>query len=81
MAGNFPYLRNGPDIQAQETMSIPNRINLEKNTLTYIVIKVATIKDKQKILKARREKQHVRYNAIPIRHSGDFSTETLKGIT
>ena len=35
-------------------------------------------KDKEKILKAAREKQVVTYKGIPIRLSADFSTETMQ---
>ena len=34
-------------------------------------------KDKERILKAAREKQLVTYKGIPMRLSADFSTETL----
>ena len=36
------------------------------------------IKDKDKILKAIREKQEITYKRTPIRLSADFSTETLQ---
>ena len=36
------------------------------------------IKDKDKILKAAREKQQISYKGTPIRLSADFSTETLQ---
>ena len=36
------------------------------------------VKDKERILKAAREKQLVTYKGIPIRLSADFSTETLQ---
>ena len=38
---------------------------------------MANIKDKERILKAAREKQQVTYKGIPIRLSADFSAETL----
>ena len=38
------------------------------------------IKDKEKILKAAREKQQAMYKVNPIRLSGDFSAETLQAI-
>ena len=44
--------------------------------LRQIVIKLTKIKDKEKILKATREKQLITYKGIPIRLSGDFSAET-----
>ena len=36
------------------------------------------IKDKDKILKATREKQQITYKGTPIMLSADFSTETLQ---
>ena len=36
------------------------------------------VKDKDRILKAAREKQIVTYKAVPIRLSVDFSTQTLQ---
>ena len=39
---------------------------------------MAKIKNKERILKATREKQSVTYKGIPIRLSADFSKETLQ---
>ena len=41
------------------------------------------VKDKERILKAAREKQGVTYKGVPIRLSADFSKETAgkKGLT
>ena len=36
------------------------------------------MKDKERILKAAREKEIVTYKGVPIRLSTDFSKETLK---
>ena len=36
------------------------------------------VKDKERILKASREKQRVTYKGVPIRLSADFSKETLQ---
>ena len=36
------------------------------------------VKDKERILKAAREKELVTYKGAPIRSSADFSTETLQ---
>ena len=52
------------------------RINPRKNTPRHIKLK--TIKFKEKILKAAREKQKITYKGIPIRLSADFSVETLQ---
>ena len=36
------------------------------------------VKDKERILKAAREKQRVTYKGVPIRLAADFSKETLQ---
>ena len=41
-------------------------------------MKMSKFKDKEKILKASREKQRVIYKGVPIRLSADFSKETLQ---
>ena len=46
--------------------------------LRHIVIKLAKIKDKEKILKAAREKQQITYKRIPIRLTAELSAETLQ---
>ena len=53
-------------------------MNPRRNTLRHIVIKLAKMKDKHKILKSTKEKQQITYKGIPIRLSADFSTETLQ---
>ena len=47
--------------------------------MRHIVIKLTKIKDKDKILKATREKRQIIYKGTPIRLSADFSTEMLQG--
>ena len=42
--------------QVQEVQRVPYRINPRRNTPRHIVIKLAKIKDKEKLLKAAREK-------------------------
>ena len=44
----------------------------------HIIVKMPKVKDKERILKAVREKKLVSYKGIPIRLSADFSQETLK---
>ena len=50
----------------------------KRNTPTYIIIKLPKIKDKEKILKAAREKETVAYKRVPMRLSGNFSKQTLQ---
>ena len=42
--------------QLEEAKRVPGRINPRRNMLRHIVIKLTKIKDKEKLLKATREK-------------------------
>ena len=52
------FLNMGKEIatQPQEAQRVPGRINPRRNTPRHIVIKLTKIKDKEKLLKATREK-------------------------
>ena len=54
-------------------------MDAKRPTPRHIIIKMPTFKDKERILKAAREKQLVTYSTVPIRLSADFSKETLQG--
>ena len=45
--------------QVQEAQSVPYRINTRRNTPRHTVIKLAKVKDKEKLLKETREKQQI----------------------
>ena len=45
------------DIQVQEAQTVPNKMNPKRPTPRRIKIKVPKVKDKERILKAAREKQ------------------------
>ena len=77
MAENLPNLKE-TDIKTQEAEKAPNKLNPNRPTPRYIIIKMANVKDKERILKTAREKQSVNYKGTPIRLSTDFSTETLQ---
>ena len=51
-------------------------MDAKRPTQRHIIIKMPT--DKERILKAVREKQIVTYRGVPIRLSADFSKETLQ---
>ena len=48
-----------------------------KHTPRYIIITLPKIKNKEKILKAAREKETVTYKGVPMRLSANFSKETF----
>ena len=64
-------------MQVQEAQRVPNKKNLKNPTLRHIIIKMAKVKDKRRILGAARERQWITYKEDPIRVSADFSTETF----
>jgi len=65
--------------QVREAQKVLGRINPRRNTWKHIVIKLTKIKDRDKILKATRERSEIAHKGSPIRLSADFSTETLQG--
>ena len=74
----FPNMGKETATQVQEAQRVPGRINPKRNTLRHIVIKLIKIKDKEKLLKATREKQQITYKGTPIRLTADFSADTLQ---
>ena len=79
IAKKFPNMGKEPLTQVQEAQQVPYKINPKTNTLRLTLIKLTKIKDKEKILKAAREKKQVTYKGNPIRLLADFSAETLLG--
>ncbi|VFV27843.1 Hypothetical predicted protein [Lynx pardinus] len=58
-AENFPNLGKETDIQVQEAQRTPLKTNKNRSTLQHIIVKLAKHKDKERILKARREWQEI----------------------
>ena len=79
MKENFLNLEKEIDFQeVHEAQRIPKKLDPRKNTPRNIIIKLPKIKDKERILKAAREKQRIIYIEVPIRLSADFSKEILQ---
>ena len=78
MMKNFPNLMGEKVTQIQETQRVPIKRNLKRPTARHIIIKMAKFQDKERILKAAREKQKVTYKGAPIRLATDFSMEILQ---
>jgi len=73
IAKNFPNMGKEPLTQTQEAQQVPYKINPRRNTPRHILIKLTKIKDKEKILKAAREKKQMTYKGTPVRLLADFS--------
>ena len=67
MKENFPNLAKEIDMQVQEAQRVPNKLDAKRNTPRHIIIKMPEFKNKERILKAAREKQLVTYRGVPIR--------------
>ena len=79
MKENFLSLAKEIDFQeVQEAQRVPKKLDPRRNTPRHIIITLAKIKEKERILKAAREKDTVTYKGVPIRLSADFPKETLQ---
>ena len=65
-------------MQVQEAQRVPNKMDAKRPTQRHVIIKMPKVKDKERILKAAREKQVVTYRGVPIRLSSDFSKNILQ---
>ena len=54
------------DIEVQEAQRVRNKLDPKRTTPRNIIIKMPKVKDKERILKAAREKQLVTYKGVPI---------------
>ena len=52
-------------MQVQEVQRVPNKMNPKRPTPRPVIIKMAKAKNKEKILKAARERQLVTYKRAP----------------
>ena len=79
MKENYPNLAKEIDFQeVQEAQRVPKKLDPRRNTPRHIIITLPKIKEKERILKAAREKETVTYEGVIIRTSADFSKETLQ---
>ena len=53
------------DMQVQKAQRVPNKLNPKRTTPRHVIIKMLNIKDKERILKAAREKESVTYKGVP----------------
>jgi hypothetical protein len=75
---NFPNLEKAMPIHIQEASRTPNKLEQNRTTSQQIIIKKMSTENRERILKAVREKKQITYKAKPIKITADFSTETLK---
>jgi hypothetical protein len=78
---NFPNVEKERDIQVQEVYRMPNQQNRQKTTTKktppeILIIKTLNMQNKERILKAEKEKRQVTHKGKPIKIT-DFSTQIL----
>ena len=75
----FPSLAKEIDFQeVKGAQTVPKKLDPRRNTPRHIIITLAKITQKERILKAAREKETVTYTGVPRRLSADSSKETLQ---
>ena len=68
MKENFPNMAKEIDFQeVQEAQRVPKKLDPRRNTSRHIIIKLPKIKDKERILKAAKQKETVTYKGVPIK--------------
>ena len=65
MMENFHNLLREKVTQIQETQRVPIKRNPKRPTSRHIIIKMAKFQDKERLLKAAREKQEVTHKGAP----------------
>ena len=56
MKENFPNLVKEIDMQDQEAQKVPNKMDAKRLPPRHIIIKTSTVKDKERLFKAREKK-------------------------
>ena len=78
MKENFSSLAKEIDFQeVREAQRVPKKLDPGRNTPRHIIITLAKMKQKERILEAARKRTDT-YKGVPIRLSADFSKETLQ---
>ena len=75
---NFPNLAKEIDFQEVQEAQSPKEVGPKEEHTKHIIITLAKMKQKERILEAASKKETVTYKGVPIRLSADFSKETLQ---
>ena len=76
IAENFPNLGKETGIQIWEEQRTLLKISKNRSTSQHTTVKLANLRDKEKILKAARDKRSVTYKGRNSRLAPDLSTES-----
>ena len=73
MKENIPHLAKEIYFQeVQEAQRVPKKLDPRKHIPRHIIITLPRIKDKERILKAAREKETVIFKGVPLRLIADL---------
>jgi hypothetical protein len=61
---NFPNLEKTMPIQVQEASRTPNRLDENRTSLWHIIVKTISTENKERLLKAVREKNQITYKSV-----------------
>jgi hypothetical protein len=75
---NFPNLKKEVPMNIQEAYRTPNRLDQKRNSSSHIIIRRTNALNKDRILKAVREKGQATYKGRHVRITQDFSPEIMK---
>lgn len=75
---NILYLKQEMLIKIQEAYKTPNRLNCKRKSPYHIVINTLNIQNRERVLKATKTKDQVRYKSRLIRLKPYVSTKSLK---
>jgi hypothetical protein len=75
---NFPNLKKDIPMNIQDAYRTPNSLVQKRNSSCHIIIRIPNAQNKERILKAVREKGQVTYKGRPTRITPDFSPERMK---
>ena len=78
MKENFSSLVKELDMQVQDIPRVLKKLDPRRNTPRHIIITLPKTKDKERILKAAREKETITYKGVSMRQTADFSNFTDK---
>jgi hypothetical protein len=78
---NFPNHEKTMPIQVQEASRTPNRLDQNRTTPQHTIIKTISTENRERILKAIREKKQVIYKGKPIKSTaflnGDLKSKKI----
>jgi hypothetical protein len=74
---NFPNPEKTMPIQLQEATRTLSRHDQNRTTPLHIIIKTTSTENRERVLKAVREKQQITYKGKPTKITANFLMETL----